>query len=165
MVPLELDGKTPWPMHKSRIALQQISDAALSRFVVRDESFGIVKGSCLVFAKKGSDGPTTGFVDPLKASVKHSGQEHTDATISDWWEFCQEPKASSDVDAPRMAKPKPVDPRTVYGFNPHPTIVSTLVASQDGSGLGVKVNTEPEKKKRGRPRLDRYEGAAEVVSV
>lgn len=162
MLPVELDGKTPWPKHKADFKLKEIYKQASEELRARDESFG-VGTSCLVEVTL-DGGQKQHRIDPVKSAMKHSGQEHTDIVNLRWWEFCQSPQDSSVIDAPKCPRPIPLDPRTINGFAP----MGPRVIQPESLADPIPMKKTAVPKKRGRPAKERFEmspPSAELVDA
>lgn len=104
MLPLELDGKTPWPSTKANYRYQQMRDEIVAELRARDLANGVPEGGKISRIEKDSSGAERLVIDPVLQSVVHSGEETNDLLYDRWWAFCESPQDSSQVRLPRPAR-------------------------------------------------------------
>ena len=105
MIPLELDGKTPWPNVKAQLKLQEFRTAAIAEMRARDAEHGIGPDGKVYSEVIDAAGRATAVIDPVKARYRHSGEDTVVLIQERWYEFCSEPQDSSDVIVP-IKKPE-----------------------------------------------------------
>jgi hypothetical protein len=81
------------------------------------------------------------FVDPLAASIKHSGLETEDMWIPKWQEFCSKPQNEEDAEYPMVT------------YKPRQAALNALAAKAEVVQATAAPRLVPEEKRRpGRPR-------------
>ena len=102
--PLELDGKTSWPADKSRAKYEQCRREAVAELRARDVERGLPADGCTYLVHEDEAGHQSVTVNPLWASLKHTGDETMELTEDKWAAFTEVPRNSGDFVIPRISR-------------------------------------------------------------
>ena len=115
MIPVQLDGRTKWPMaaaqEKFRILSREVSEDMVRKSRAKFESvcaelkMPLPKGTqCYRVVEGKTNGPIvrggTIEVDPVLSRFRHSGRDYIREVQRRWYAFCASPQNHEEVDIP-----------------------------------------------------------------
>ena len=145
MLPLELDGKTPWPLEKAHMVIAELRDKRRRDLLDRDIARGLPGGATTRMVDV--NGKPTLTVDPILSALKSTGEEFNALWVNDYHDFCENPQDSKAYKQPRPERPKvPKSVEMLLGVGPVQSAVMELATAPRKRGRPRNVDRELEER-------------------